>query len=263
MMTIQEIDLELIDDPKVDIRGDIDTAGLEDLATSIQTVGLIQPITVFKKQGRFEVVCGHRRALACKAAGLKKIPAIVRDVDPDEIDVMRLDENVFREDVSPIQIARYIARIMDLKKVSVVEISRYFQKTPQWVNSMIRLLDADEYTQAAVDAGELSYVAALELQKIEDEQRRRMYTEAAVKGGAHTRTVRNWVQEESNERRVKDSGEKVDPEEGEQGEPQEYKQKCMLCGKLRPVNELITVQVGVKCYPQLREICKNYRDLET
>lgn len=262
MTVLKEIEIDLIDDPKVDIRGEIDREGIEELATSIETTGLIQPIVVFKNRDRYEVVVGHRRQLACRVAGLKKIPAIIREVKPEEIDIMRLDENVFREDVSPVQIGKYIHSRMIEKELSTVEIARYFNKTPQWVNSMIRLLDTDEYTQEAVDKGELSYASALELQKVKAEHRRRMYTEAAVKGGAHTRLVKQWVHEELIRERdlEKEIDELVTEEKRE--EPKQYKMKCILCDKLAPVEQLITVQVDIRCYAELKAICEEYRKAE-
>lgn len=262
MTKLKEIDIEMIDDPETDIRTEIDLETIEDLSKSIEQIGLIQPITVFENRERYEVIVGHRRLIACREAGMKKIPAIVKEVKPEEIDIMKLDENVFREDVSATQIARYIYRIMTQRKLSTIEIARYFGKTPQWVNSMLRLLDTDEYTQKAVDKGELSYAAALELQKIEDEEKRKLYTQAAVVGGAHTRVVRSWVQEEQARARGEEIREIQTAEGAEESEPREYKQKCMLCGKLKPVGELITIQVDLKCYPQLREICKNYQEAE-
>jgi len=262
MTELSEIDLDLIDDPAVDIRTDIDLENLEDLATSISNVGLIQPIVVFRKSDRYEVVVGHRRTKACRIAGLQKITAIVREIKPDEIDTMKLDENVFREDVSPIQIGRYIARIMNDKDLTTMEVARYFGKTPQWVNTMIRLLDTEDYIQSAVDKGDLSYVAGLELQKIEDPERRMMYTDAAVKGGAHTRVIRSWVEDEKKSIKIDDRRRQQATEAEEDETPKEYKMKCMLCGKMHPVGDLITVQVDVKCYPQLRLLCKQYQDTE-
>lgn len=263
MLEIKEIDIDLIDDPKVDIRGDIDVEGIEDLATSISNIGLIQPIVVFRKRSRYEVIVGHRRTMACRWAGLKKVPSIVRDVKPEEIDIMKLDENVFREEVSPVQIARYMARIMDQQRLTTMEIARYFGKTPQWANSMIRLLDTDEYTQKAVDKGELSYVSALELQKIENQDKRMLYTQAAVQGGAHTRVIRSWVQEVKAEERRDELRQQQADTQPEEEPPKAYKMKCILCGKFHPVSDLITIQVDLKCYPQLRIMCKQYQEAET
>lgn len=260
MAELIEIDMDLIDDPEVDIREWITREGIEELAKSIRNVGLIQPIVVFKNRDRYEVLVGHRRYLACKSIELGRIPAIVREVRPDEIDVMKLDENIFREDVSPIQIATYIRKIQLQKELTTMEIARYLGKTPQWVNSMLRLIDIDEYAKDAVDQGEISYSSALELQKVEDPRQRRVLTEAAIKGGAHTRVVKGWVQEYRTQ-----AGPSPEPMETGYEEPEEqkervYKMKCALCDRQYPAGELITIQIDPKCYPIFREMAKNVRE---
>ncbi len=259
MPEILEISMELIDEPETDIRENIDAASIEEMATSIENIGLIQPIAVFKKQDRYEVIVGHRRLLACRALGLGRITAVVREVEPDEIDIMRLDENVFREDVSAIQIASYIYRIQKAKGMSTMEISRYLGKTPQWVNSMLRLIDIDDYTKQAVDQGEMSYSAALELQKIEDLNYRRVLTEAAVKGGAHTRVIKSWVNQYQ-----QNKAPGPEPLEEDYQEPTEeiekvYRMKCKLCGVMYDPGELITIQIDPHCFPIFEEMAKNVR----
>lgn len=258
-MQIEEIDLDLIDEPEEDIREEIDLDTLEELATSIKNVGLIQPIVVFKKMKRYEVVVGHRRLIACRIAGTKTIPALIKDIKPDEIEVMKLDENIFREDISAIMIGKYINRIMKEKGLSVIEVSRYMGKTPQWTNSMLRLLDTDLYTQKAIDMGEISYAAALELQKVDNEAQRDVLTRAAVTGGAHTRVIKGWVNDYRQARENMNS-EHPDQECGEKEEPAiVYKLKCKLCGRHYPVENLINIQIDPKCYPIFEEMAKNVR----
>lgn len=259
MAEISELDIELIDDPEVDIRQDIELSGIEELAASIENVGLIQPIVVFKNRDRFEIVVGHRRLLACRVAGIRRIPAIVREIDPDKIDIMKLDENIFREDVSAIQIGKYIYKLMKDKALTTMEIARYLGKTPQWVNSMVRLLDTDSYTQNAVDQGNLSYAGALALQKIEDGNYRRVLTEAAVKGGAHTRTIKGWVDDSRQEKRYMENEGEGQENYNEEPVRLEIKTKCKLCGKAYSGDELITIQIDPNCYPIFEQMAANVR----
>ena len=260
MAELQEIKTELIDDPKNDIREEVNMQGVEELAMSIENTGLIQPITVFKNRRRYEVVVGHRRLIACKIAKMDTITAIVTEIDPDKIDVMKLDENIFREDVSPVMIGKYIYRIMQEKKLTTMEMARYFGKTPQWVNSMIRLIDIDEYTQEAINAGEISYTGALELQKIGDERTRSSLTQAAVKGGAHTRIIKNWVNDYRSEKDSKERRAAEPPENGGVPEEREYKRKCLCCQELKESETIITVEVCPECYPIIKAMCKSYRE---
>lgn len=259
-MKYEEIDIDLIEEPKTDVREEIDNIGLEELATSIQQTGLIQPIVVFPNQGKYEIAVGHRRFLAFKIARLKKIPAIIKEIKPEELEVMKLDENIFREDVSAVQIAKYIYKIMGSRGLTVMEVARYLGKTPQWVNSMIRLLDVDEYTQKAVDEGELSYSAALELTKVEDENYRDVLTRAAVQGGAHTRVIKDWVQDYKQVKRhiEEDKSNELPAEEGET--ERTHNMHCKLCGHQYPAEQLINIQIDPKCYGIFQEMSKNVRE---
>lgn len=260
MKELKEIDVELIDDPAVDIRGPIDINGLEELATSIENTGLIQPIIVFKNRKRYEVAVGHRRLIACKMAKMERVPAVVTDIDPEKLDVMKLDENIFREEVPPVMIAKYIYRIMKEKELSTMEIARYFGKTPQWVNTMIRLLDLDEYTKEAIDTGRISYAAALELQKVDNERTRVSLTQAAVNGGAHTRVVKGWVNDYRAEKDYQDIRGQETAKNDEEEQPLKYESKCICCNKLRPSETVITMITCPECYPIIRAMCKSYRE---
>jgi len=264
MPELKEIELSLIDDPKRDIREYIDNEGIQELATSIASIGLIQPIAVFKNGDRYEVIIGHRRYLACKLLKMGRIPAVIREVEPHEIDVMKLDENVFREDVSAVQIASYIYRIQQDKEMSTMEIARYLGKTSQWVNSMLRLIDIDEYTKTAVDQGDISYSGALELQKVEDIMYRRVLTEAAVRGGAHTRVIKNWVTDYRQNKAPAPATMEDPYEEPEEEIPKCLRMRCMLCHQMYDPGELITIQIDPHCYPIFKEMAKNVREqLET
>lgn len=260
MAELKEIDIDLVDDPVNDIRENVNMQGVEELAISIENTGLINPITVFKNRRRYEVVVGHRRLIACKIAKMDTITAIITEIDPDKLDVMKLDENIFREDVSPVMIAKYIYRIMQEKELTTMEMARYFGKTPQWVNTMIRLLDIDDYTQEAITAGQISYAGALELQKVDNESTRATLTQAAVKGGAHTRVIKNWVNDYRSEIDYQASRTLLPTEKGGVPEEREYKRKCICCNQLKESETIITVEICPECYPIIKAMCKSYRE---
>lgn len=260
MTELKEINTDLVDDPKNDIRENMSMQGIEELATSIENIGLIQPIVVFKNRDRYEVAVGHRRLLACKMVGMEKVPAVITDRDPEKIDVMKLDENIFREDLSAVLIAKYIYMVMRVKDLSVMEIARYFGKTPQWVNTMLRLLDTDEYTQEAITAGEISYSGALELQKIDDDKTRESLTQAAVKGGAHTRVIKGWVNDYRNEKEYKEGRKEKYEENGQEEQTRKYQRKCICCQMLTSSEGIITIEVCPDCYPIIKQMTKSYRE---
>lgn len=260
MALVEEIEVDLVNEPGERAREEIDTEGIEDLAASIKMVGLINPILVIKVAGRYEVVAGHRRLLAHKVAGLQTIKAIVTELEPEMIDNIRLDENVFREDLSAVEIGEYLARIRERDRLSTVELARKMNKTTQWVNAMLRLVDIDDQAKQAVRQGDLSYASALELQKIPDEDTRKAMTSAAVKSGANTRTVQGWVQDACR-RPVEQEEVTLKAGEGEkQNRYEQPRQRCMLCGELEETTGLAHVLVHPKCFPLLNEMCKMYQN---
>jgi len=140
-MEIKEIKLEDIQvsefNTRKDLEAGIEDASLEDLANSIREKGLLNPITVMRvKNGKYDLVAGQRRFLACKKIGFQTIPAIIRD-DLNETDatILSLIENVQRADMNPMDKAKAYQKIFekynDYKKVaketgvSVATIKRY------------------------------------------------------------------------------------------------------------------------------------------
>ena len=140
-MDIREINLEKIDISKFNTRKDLgagtEEASLDDLANSIQEKGLLSPIMVRKsKNGKYDLIAGQRRFLACKKIGLKTIPSIIRDeLDDTDVTIISLIENVQRADMNPLDKANAYETIYekykDYKKVaketgvSVATIKKY------------------------------------------------------------------------------------------------------------------------------------------
>lgn len=260
MTEIKELNTDLVDDPETDIRTNIENQKLEELAQSIKNVGLINPITVKRNDKRYEVVTGHRRLIACKIAGIPRITAFVTKLPEQTLDVMKIDENVFREDVSPVSMAKYIYRTMKKRELSTREMGDYLGKTQQWVNTMLRILDLDQDTKEAINEGTLNYTSALELAKIKEPEAREALTEAAKRGGAHTRVVKQWVRDYQEEKEYQESRELEGEGEEETYIPPVSKRRCVVCGDLKSSGTLINIEVCSKCYPILRDSTEKYRD---
>ena len=95
-------------------RMSFDQTALEELAASIKTLGLIQPITVRRMMdGHYQIISGERRFRACRLAGMSSVPAYVRDANDQGMLEMALVENIQREDLDPIELAVSYQRLMD------------------------------------------------------------------------------------------------------------------------------------------------------
>ena len=109
---LQQLPLDVIQRGKYQPRRDIDPVTLEELANSIRTQGVMQPIVVRSiGSGRYEIIAGERRWRASQQAGLDRIPAMVRDVSDEAAIAMALIENIQREDLSPIEEAVALQRL--------------------------------------------------------------------------------------------------------------------------------------------------------
>ena len=256
---IKLVPLDLINPPSKDMRTVMTRESLEELAGSIARFGVLEPILVVAFDDRYEIKAGHRRYLASQMAGKVDIPAIILDHNSPDQDAITLEENVLREDVNPVDIARYIQLIIRDRGYTTVMAAEKFGKSREWVNYHLRLIDLPANMQAAVEGGVLSVAGALDLAKITDDAYRDFLLDNACRSGASARVIRNWVSswqmDESLRQRVK-SGEYVIPP---QIPPQPMTAECWLCGERFPANECITAMLEPECWDYMIAVRKMYR----
>ena len=166
------IDINKIEPNKSQPRKNFSESSLEELAQSIKQYGVIQPIIVKKSSGGYELVAGERRWRASKIAGIKEIPAIIKDYDEDKLFEIALVENLQREDLNPIEEAMGYSKLSDNFGLSQEEISKRVGKSRSAVANSIRLLSLDDNTQALVKSGKLSAGHARTIIPVDDEKQR-------------------------------------------------------------------------------------------
>lgn len=138
-------------------RRHFDAGALEELAESIATRGVIQPIVVRPAgNDRFQIVAGERRWRAAQKAQLHRIPAIVRDFDEAETLEIALVENIQREDLNPIEEAQAYRRLIEQFHHSQDALSRIVGKSRSHIANLMRLLDLPDAVQTLVMEGQLS-----------------------------------------------------------------------------------------------------------
>ncbi len=138
-------------------RKHFDENALEELAASIATRGVIQPIIVRPVgNGRFQLVAGERRWRAAQKARLHEIPALVRELSEREVMALALIENLQREDLNPIEEARAYQRLSEDEGMTQAEIARMVEKSRSHVANIQRLLGLPEAVLDLVEVGSLS-----------------------------------------------------------------------------------------------------------
>jgi len=190
---VLEINIDLIDPPENPIRLEPEDEDIERLANSIQSTGLINPITVYKKNERYEVIAGHRRYLAAKLAGLKTVMARVVEGDEKKKVSIMLAENLSRKDLSPMEEASVYAEIQEQWGWSKKQIARVVGKSDRHIATMLKLLEIPNDLQLLVHNRELSIQHAFVLAEIEDPHTREIYTKDCIKRKVSVATLKEWV----------------------------------------------------------------------
>jgi ParB family chromosome partitioning protein len=138
-------------------RRDFDEQSLQELASSIKRHDIIQPVTVSKlATGKFRLVAGERRLRAARIAGLKDVPAYVRQANDAQLLELALLENLQREDLNAIEISLSYKRMMDELELTQEQVAETMGKDRTTVTNYIRLLKLPPDIQVAVRSGELS-----------------------------------------------------------------------------------------------------------
>ncbi len=137
-------------------RRSFDEAGLAELAASIEASGLLQPVIVRPGRGGYELIAGERRWRAVQRLGWERIPAVIREVDDQALLTLALIENLQRDDLSPVDLARGYHRLTEQFALSQVEVARLVGRSRSAVANSLRLLALPDDVQERLQDGTLS-----------------------------------------------------------------------------------------------------------
>jgi ParB family transcriptional regulator, chromosome partitioning protein len=189
---LRELPAELIKPNPNQPRTKIDPDSLAGLASSIEANGVVQPLLVRPlPDGSYELIAGERRWRAAQAAGLKKVPAIVRDQELAERLQVALIENMVREDLNPVDEARACAALVEDLGLSREELARRVGRSRPAVSNLIRLLDLPDEVLELLEAGELSEGHGKALLAAEGNDVRRRLAREAMRAGWSVRETEN------------------------------------------------------------------------
>lgn len=137
-------------------RKNFNEESIDELAQSIKNYGLIQPITVIKKDNVYEIVTGERRYRASKKAGLEKMPVIIKDISQREKLAVSLIENIQRENLNPIEEALAFSSLIESYNITQEELSQKLGKSRTAITNSIRLLNLDIQIRSWLMEGKLT-----------------------------------------------------------------------------------------------------------
>lgn len=165
---IHELEIDLLQPNPLQPRGLITPESLAELADSIKTHGILEPIVVAKTPAGFQIVAGERRWRASKVVGLIRVPVIIRETTPQGMLEMAIVENVQRIDLNPLERAQAYRRLMDEFALTNAEIAVRVSKSPSYISNTIRLLTLPDALKDALMAGATSEGHARALAALED-----------------------------------------------------------------------------------------------
>lgn len=176
---------------------------LQDLANSIQEHGVIQPILLRPTKKGYEIVAGERRYRAARRAGLKVIPAIVRELDERQNMLYALIENMQREDLNSIEEAKGLLEMLEAYGLTQEEVAKSVGKSRPYVTNALRLLKLPEPVQLLVEEGRLTAGHARTIAGIEGESRQMDAAEKVVKNGWSVRDLERFAEREPHKKKRK------------------------------------------------------------
>jgi len=185
----QQVDIDLVDPNPYQPRTRFREEALEELARSIRTSGIIQPLVLRPNGARYQIIAGERRWRAAQRAGLGRVPAVIRDVPEERALEITLVENIQREDLNPLEQARAFERLISEFQLTQEDVAERTGKDRATVANAIRLLKLDKTIQELIEEGQLSAGHGRALLAIEDSRSRLALAQRAARGGLTVRQI--------------------------------------------------------------------------
>ena len=221
---ILRIPTDMIEPNPYQPRMSFDQEALEELSESIKTLGLIQPITVRRKEdGRYQIISGERRFRASRMAGMDMIPAYIRDANDQGMLEMAIVENIQRENLDPIEVAMSYQRLIEECNLTQEQMAIRVGKKRASVTNFLRLLKLPAKIQHDLKVGLLSVGHAKVLLGVEDRKVQEYLCDLVIKEGLSVRQLEEKI--------AKLSEPKKKVQEEAQDLPDEYFRVLEIVGK--------------------------------
>lgn len=247
---IAELAIEQISVGSCHLRQAQDTEELAELAKSIISRGVVQPILVRPviqenvEGSSYEIIAGERRFLACKLAGLKEIPAIVRDVGDREALELAIIENLQRQDLNPVEQALSLKRLVEDFGANQSEVANIIGKNRATVSNTLRLLQLDKRVLDLLSSGDLSAGHGRALLAIEDGDMQLRLAMQAISRSLSVRALENMVAHVSGDRVSED----------EEYSTEKYAEQLALEKLEKKVSNILELEsLNIKVDPQGRK----------
>lgn len=222
---IMLIPMDMIEPNPFQPRTSFDPESMQELADSIKSLGLIQPITVRKKaSGKYQIISGERRFRASKIAGLADMPAYIKETDDQGMLEMAIVENIQRENLDPIEVALSYQRLIDECNLTQEKMAERVGKKRASITNYLRLLKLPAKIQHDLKVGLIDVGHAKVLLGVEDEELQDKLCDTVIKEGLSVRQLEELIRKGPATPRSSDKP-------GSQDLPEDYFKVLEIMGK--------------------------------
>jgi len=208
-----DIQIDLLDPSPTQPRSSFKPEALNDLAASIRARGIIQPLVVRRRAGRFQIVAGERRWRAAQRAGLQAVPCLIKDIPDDSVLEFSLIENIQREELNAIEEANALRRLIDEMGVTQEDVARRIGRDRTTITNSLRLLKLPREVQKLVEDDKLSMGHARALLSVEQSERQKALASEVVARSLSVRETERLVKSSpQHNKRSAALSRKVEPE---------------------------------------------------
>lgn len=193
--TVQEIVITELRPNPYQPRKHFNKEAIQELSASIKEHGILQPLIARKSIKGYEIVAGERRYRAAKEAGLEKVPAVVRQLNEQQMMEFALLENLQREDLNPMEEAMAYQMLMNELNVTQEQLAKCLGKSRPYIANYTRLLSLPSFVQDMIANGQLSMAHGRTLLTIKDEEQLKSLLKRIEKEGLNVRQLEKIVQE--------------------------------------------------------------------
>jgi len=255
--TVIQVPVEAITDGLTETRFIQPDQGIEELAQSVRTLGLLQPLVVIHHGDTYRIVAGRRRLKAVRLLHWTTVPCHVLDCQEDEELGATFAENFHRAGLNPLEEAVALAQIQKDLYYTQDQLAASLAVSRTWVSHRLSLLELDEPLMTAVGQGDVSPSIALELNRIPDDEERERYLTMVISNGATLSVVRGWVRawlDYHNAPTGQPAG--TPPTSLPTPVPPLPQPHCFVCGALSQQTQLLNVYLCWRCKTALEEEAK-------
>jgi ParB family chromosome partitioning protein len=211
--SIVEVEVDAIAENPYQPRTRMSEASLEDLRQSISEKGVLQPVILRRKAGRYELVAGERRLRAARLANLRTVPAVVRQVSDSEALEIALVENLQREDLNPMDEARGYRELIKRFNLTQEQLGKKLGRDRSTVTNALRLFNLPEEVKRGLEEGKITEGHARALLGLDDQKQALSVYRTALHRGLSVRQVEAIVRQKTKPRLArKVDAQRPDPE---------------------------------------------------